>query len=156
MTKSIKYAAKPLKWIYFLGGSSLWLTHQKLKELSLISLLIWTDMPIFSPKGPELIFHATPNFLLEKCFPSSYSFRGYDILETDGSDFDIPFDPSDPATFIKNCYNTGSFSQYHVSFLFNTFDRRFVDCVIHPRNFYNENTALYEMMKRYLLWKQCI
>ena len=100
------------------------------------------------------ILDGTFEFLFKEfnqCFPSSYSFRGYDILATDGSDFDIPFDPSDPATLIKNCYNTGSFSQYHVSFLFNTFDRRFVDCVIHPRNFYNENTALYEMMKRYLL-----
>ena len=98
------------------------------------------------------ILDGTFEFLFKEfnqCFPSSYSFRGYDILATDGSDFDIPFDPSDPATLIKNCYNTGSFSQYHVSFLFNTFDRRFVDCVIHPRNFYNENTALYEMMKRY-------
>ena len=98
------------------------------------------------------ILDGTFEFLFKEfnqCFPSSYRFRGYDILATDGSDFDIPFDPSDPATFIKNCYNTGFFSQYHVSFLFNTFDRRFVDCVIHPRNFYNENSALYEMMKRY-------
>ena len=98
------------------------------------------------------ILDGTFEFLFKEfnqCFPSSHSFRGYDILATDGSDFDIPFDPSDPATLIKNCYNTGFFSQYHVSFLFNTFDRRFVDCVIHPRNYYNENTALYEMMKRY-------
>lgn len=54
-----------------------------------------------------------------------------------------------PDTLITNCCNTGAFSQYHVSFFFNTFDRCFIDCVIHPRNIYNENTALYDMMKRY-------
>lgn len=98
------------------------------------------------------ILDGTFEFLFKEfnqCFPSTHRFRGYDILATDGSDFDIPLDPSDPDTFITNCCNTGAFSQYHVSFLFNTFDRRFIDCVIHPRNIYNENTALYDMMKRY-------
>ena len=42
------------------------------------------------------ILDGTFEFLFKEfnqCFPSSHRFRGYDILATDGSDFDIPFDP---------------------------------------------------------------
>ena len=44
------------------------------------------------------ILDGTFEFLFKEfnnCFPFTHRFRGYDILATDGSDFDIPLDPSD-------------------------------------------------------------
>ena len=44
------------------------------------------------------ILDGTFEFLFKEfndCFPSTHRFRGYDILATDGSDFDIPLNPSD-------------------------------------------------------------
>ena len=73
--------------------------------------------------------------------------KGYQILASDGSAINLPYNPSDAETFHKNGEKRG-YNQIHLNALYQMLDGYYRDCVLAPEGKTHERTALLEMLAR--------
>ncbi len=77
----------------------------------------------------------------------SKTLHGYRLFAVDGSDLNVPRDPS-AETFIASPDNPKGYNQYHVNVLFDLCNKVYADCVLQPRPQFDEREALITMLQR--------
>ena len=75
-------------------------------------------------------------------------YRGYRLLATDGSDVQIPTDPTDPDSYFEGTCGHKGFNVTKIAALYDLMDRSYADAIISGKQKANENTLLVEMAKR--------
>ena len=75
-------------------------------------------------------------------------FHNYRILAVDGSDINIPYNPSDTDSFHKNGDSRG-YNQLHLNALFDTLNGVYTDCILEPDRKSHERAAFLKMLLRY-------
>ena len=73
--------------------------------------------------------------------------KGYQLLASDGSALNLPYNPSDTETFHKNGEKRG-YNQIHLNALYQVLDGYCFDCVLAPEGKTHERAALQEMLAR--------
>lgn len=73
--------------------------------------------------------------------------KGYQILASDGSAINLPYNPSDTETFHENGEKRG-YHQIHLNALYELLNGYYVDCVLAPEGKTHERTALLETLAR--------
>ena len=74
--------------------------------------------------------------------------KGYQILASDGSAVNLPYNPSDTETFHENGERRG-YNQIHLNALYQMLDGYYFDCVLAPEGKTHERAALLEMLSRF-------
>ena len=74
--------------------------------------------------------------------------KGYQILASDGSAVNLPYNPSDTETFHENGERKG-YNQIHLNALYQMLDGYYFDCVLAPEGKTHERAALLEMLSRF-------
>jgi hypothetical protein len=90
-------------------------------------------------------------FLFHK-FTQSYTdikrYHGYRLLAVDGSDLHIATDPTDKDTYFQSQPDTKGFNLLHLNAAYDLCNRLYVDAIVQPRRFWNEQRALADMVDR--------
>jgi hypothetical protein len=74
----------------------------------------------------------------------------YQLIATDGCEFNIARNPNDPDTFHpSNGQSLRGFNMIHTVSLFDLLSKRYLDCVIQPGRKKNEFRAICELVDRY-------
>ena len=73
--------------------------------------------------------------------------KGYQLLASDGSALNLPYNPSDTETFHENGEKRG-YNQIHLNALYQLLDGYCCDCVLAPEGKTHERAALQEMLAR--------
>ncbi len=97
------------------------------------------------PEAFEFLFHE---------FTKSYSnemktSKGYRLIACDGSDLNIARNPDDSETYFKSLQSDKGFNQLHLNALYDLNSRCYIDAVIQPKRFVNEDMAMCSMIDRY-------
>ena len=96
------------------------------------------------PEAFEYVFHE-----FNRVSYTENLYRGYRLLACDGSDLNIAHNPEDPTTYFQSLPGTKGFNQIHLNALYDLRSRTYVDAVIQPARFENENQAMCDMIDRY-------
>lgn len=75
-------------------------------------------------------------------------YRGYRLLAMDGSDIQVPTDPTDTETFFPGTRGHKSFNVTKIGALYDLLNRTYVDALVKGKAVANENKLLVEMVKR--------
>lgn len=101
-----------------------------------------------SPEALKFLFAIFTEMLMKADKPKT--FRGYRLLACDGSDINIPYNPSDTESFHQNPNKKG-YNQLHLNALFDVLNGIYVDCVLEPDRKSHERKAFNTMIDRYSL-----
>lgn len=99
-----------------------------------------------SSEAIKFLFCIFTEMLMEMDAPNT--FRGYRLLACDGSDINIPYDPSDKETYHQNADKKG-YNQLHLNAFFDILNGIYIDCVLEPDRKSHERAAFNVMVDRY-------
>lgn len=122
-------------------------------EIGNYSFITGKQMPsksAFSQQRSKLSEDALPNLLAatNRLFPFEKTFKGLHLLAVDGSSLNIPSLKDDPDTFVR--YNSGKGGYYmdHLTAVYDLLEKRYLDVIVSPYHYYNENRELCVMVDR--------
>ncbi len=75
-------------------------------------------------------------------------YRGYRLLAVDGSDVQIPTDPTDPDSYFQGTRGHKGFNVTKIAALYDLMDRSYVGAIVQGKRVANENKLLVEMAER--------
>ena len=75
-------------------------------------------------------------------------YHGFRLLAMDGSDVQIPTDPSDPDSYFEGTRGQKPFNVTKIGALYDLMDRSYADAIVQGKNVANENKLLVEMADR--------
>ena len=101
-----------------------------------------------SPEALKFLFCIFTEMLMNIEKPKT--FMGYLLLACDGSDINIPYNPSDIDSFHQNAENKG-YNQLHLNAFFDILNGIYVDCILEPDRKIHERAAFNTMIDRYSL-----
>ena len=76
-------------------------------------------------------------------------FRGYRLLAFDGSRINLPYNPSDPETFISCIRGRRGINQIHLNALYDILNDIFIDAELHSVHCMNEDAAFCHALDHY-------
>ena len=77
-------------------------------------------------------------------YNTSKNYKGYQLLAADGTDLNIPINPLDKETYLKQGFN-----QLHINALYNLLDRVYFDAQIQGKRKTNEIEALCQIIRKH-------
>ena len=95
------------------------------------------------PEALEYIFRR-----FSSMFHGDRLYRGYRLLAMDGSDVQIPTDPTDAETFFPGSRGQKSFNITKIATLYDLLNHTYADALVKGKAVANENKLLVEMVKR--------
>ena len=95
------------------------------------------------PEALEYIFQKFASM-----FRGDRFYNGYRLLAMDGSDVQIPTDPTDAETFFPGTRGHKSFNVTKIGALYDLLNHTYVDALVKGKAVANENKLLVEMVKR--------
>ena len=101
-----------------------------------------------SPEALRFLFCIFTEMLMGIDKPKT--FQGYLLLACDGTDINIPYNPSDKESFHQNADKKG-YNQLHLNAFFDILNGIYVDCVLEPDRKSHERAAFNTMIDRYSL-----
>ena len=101
-----------------------------------------------SPEALKFLFSIFTELLMGIDKPKT--FQGYLLLACDGTDINIPYNPSDKESFHQNAGKKG-YNQLHLNAFFDILNGIYVDCVLEPDRKSHERAAFNTMIDRYSL-----
>ena len=99
------------------------------------------------PKAMEQLFFSFTSKLNELDTPRTTK-EGYVLLACDGSDINIPYNPSDTETYHQNGNKRG-YNQLHLNALNSILDGIYIDAILEPECKSHERSAFIQMVDRY-------
>ena len=99
-----------------------------------------------SPEALRFLFCIFTEMLMGIDKPKT--FQGYLLLACDGTDINIPYNPSDKESFHQNADKKG-YNQLHLNAFFDILNGIYVDCVLEPDRKSHERAAFNTMIDRY-------
>ncbi len=99
-----------------------------------------------SPEALHFLYCCFTEAIMELDAPKTY--RGYRLIACDGSDINIPYNPSDYESYQKNGDKKG-FNQLHINVFHDVLNGIYIDCIVEPDSEIDERSALISMLKRY-------
>lgn len=140
---------KLLKFMLLIGGGSL--QNELMKYFDFAN-----DVPTKSAfcQQRDKVFPEAVRFLFDTFTEKLESldtlklFHGYRILAADGSDINIPYNPTDADTFQQNGNKKG-YNQLHLNALFDELNGIYVNCVLEPDRKCHERAAFLTLINRY-------
>ena len=106
------------------------------------------------PEAFDFLFHS-----FTETFQNLQTYRGYRLLACDGSDLAIAYDPKDEMTHRRHNSlerKEKGYNQLHLNALYDLKNRIYLDAVIQPGRYPNEDRALLVMIRRSALGTQSI
>lgn len=103
------------------------------------------------PKAMDRVFH-----LFSDTAPINNTWNGYQILACDGSDINIPYNPSDTDTFVQPDPNVKGYNQLHLNALYDVMNGIYTNAMIDTKHKSHENGALIEMLENFMPTHQFI
>ncbi|WP_278277575.1 IS4 family transposase [Ruminococcus sp. YE71] len=133
-----------MRFLLSMGGGSLNRELAEYFDFSADTVSVSALVQRRSKIRPEAFSHLLKSF--NNCFPSEKLFCGRRLLSVDGSDIDIPHDPSDNDSFIKWRDDKKGYNLLHLNALYDLTDKRYYSAVVQPFRKKNEHSALIEMI----------
>lgn len=98
-----------------------------------------------SSEAFKFLFRIFTDLLMKLDAPKT--FKGYRLLACDGSDVNIPYNPSDLETYHQNADKKG-YNQLHLNAFFDILNGIYVDCTLEPDRKRHERAAFNVMVDR--------
>ena len=95
------------------------------------------------PEAMEYIFRS-----FARQFRDNRRYRGYRLLAVDGSDVQIPTDPTDVESYFPGIRGRKPFNITKIGALYDLINHTYVDAIVKGKAVANENKLLVEMVKR--------
>lgn len=96
------------------------------------------------PEAFEFLFQESTN-----SFKDNATYKGLRLIACDGSDLCIAHNPKDETTYFQSLPDSKGFNQLHLNAFYDLCNRRYIDAIIQPARFENENSAMCELIDRY-------
>jgi len=96
------------------------------------------------PEAFEFLFQELTN-----SFKDNATYKGLRLIACDGSDLCIAHNPKDETTYFQSLPDSKGFNQLHLNAFYDLCNRRYIDAIIQPARFENENSAMCELIDRY-------
>lgn len=96
------------------------------------------------PEAFEFLFQELTN-----SFKNNATYKGLRLIACDGSDLCIAHNPKDETTYFQSLPDSKGFNQLHLNAFYDLCNRRYIDAIIQPARFENENSAMCELIDRY-------
>lgn len=97
------------------------------------------------PEALARVFH-----LFSDTAPIPNTWKGYQILACDGSDINIPYNPSDSETFMQSDPSVKGYNQLHLNALYDVLNGIYTNVMIDTRHKSHESGALIEMYEHFM------
>ena len=97
------------------------------------------------PEALARVFH-----LFSDTAPITNTWKGYQILACDGSDINIPYNPSDQETFVQSDPSVKGYNQLHLNALYDVLNGIFTNVMIDAKHKSHESGALIEMYEHFM------
>ena len=130
-----------MRFLLSMGGGSLNRELAEYFDFSADTVSVSALVQRRSKIRPEAFSHLLKSF--NNCFPSEKLFCGRRLLSVDGSDIDIPHDPSDKDSFIKWRDDKKGYNLLHLNALYDLTDKRYYAVNSHDNNAFKERQRAY-------------
>lgn len=112
------------------------------KDIPLPSAMIQRRNRV-KPEAFQALFHRFTDTI-----PIQNTLKGHQVVACDGSRANLPYNPSDPDTFIQCIKGRKGINQIHLNCLYDVLNDLFLDTVLQPFHQMDEQGAFYSMLDR--------
>ena len=95
------------------------------------------------PEAVDFLFHSFTNALTDL-----HTYRNYRLVACDGSNLAITYNPTDERTHRRHNSMEKGYNQLHLNAFYDLVNHIYLDAVVQPGRYPNENQALVDMMRR--------